>query len=541
MLYYYKPSMRISSSQQKNRENKHCKYENTYKPNTLYWGLGIENEVYLEICKKNKIKTTDILVKQKSERYSLDYYLNYKKYFLSKGLIHFISATKDNDFMEIPYLVNSHSFTKTDIYNQPTKLYTKECNINPLFCGETFIETLQKKNSYFGETFDKYWLFDGDAIEFNTINFFNASLHDVVRELEDNKKTFINELNKTLSSIDTESCFYEETFSIMKKNYAFATYMTNSENIAIFNNGTLHYNLTLPTQLDNDSKILDWDKFVDDHKKAIRAIQWIEPFYLSYYCSPDPFSKVEGFSKASQRCAVSRYIGIGTYDSDTMETGKILSKPIKSLAMNDLSFWWYHKFSENNAYAKLNDMGMDINFNKHYNHGVEIRFIDHIEDENALFESFEFIIYLMDFVLESDRINDFGNPTHNLIWNKLTLNSMVGGKECFVSEEERKLYSNIFNFEVSETSIGDIYKEIYNELKKRYYGVGKFSRVSLKNNLSTYPHGNRKEGCFLCCPPTDDENFKDKDRDSSYSWVNIFMNVASYLNLSHLFKTKNSD
>lgn len=529
--------MRIYSNQQKNIENKHCKYKNTYKPNMLYWGLGIENEIYLEICKKNKIKTTDVLVKQKSERYSVDYYSNYKKYYLSKGLIHFISSRRDSDFMEIPYLLNSHSFTKTDMYNQPMKLYTKESKMNPLFYGETFIETLQKKNSYFGETFDKYWLFDGDTIEFNTINFFNALLDDAVNELEENKKTFINELNKTLLSIDETSCFYEETFSIMKKNYAFATYMTNSKNIAIFNNGTLHYNLTLPTQLDNDSKILDWEKFLHDHRKAIRTIQWLEPFYLAYYCCPDPFSKIEGFSKASQRCAVSRYIGIGTYDSDTMETGKILSKPIKNLAMNNLPFWWYHKFSENNAYAKLDDMGMDINFNKHYNHGIEIRFIDHIEDEIALFESFEFIIYLMDFVLDSNHINEFGNPTHDLIWNKLTLNSMVHGKECLVSEEERKLYSNIFNLEISETSIGDVYKEIYNGLKKRYYGVGKFSRLALKNNLSTYTRGNFKEGSFLCCPSKDDENFKDKE--ISRSWVKFFINGASYLNPFYLFKNKN--
>ena len=31
---------------------KHHKYKNVYKPNTLYWGLGIENELYLEFSKK---------------------------------------------------------------------------------------------------------------------------------------------------------------------------------------------------------------------------------------------------------------------------------------------------------------------------------------------------------------------------------------------------------------------------------------------------------------------------------------------------------
>ena len=164
--------MHFLPDQQKNSESKHFKYKNAYKPNNIYWGLGIENEIYLEFSKKKIIKKTDVLVKQKNERYSLDYYSNYKKYYLSKGLIHFISSIEDDE-IEIPYLLNSHSFTKTDIYNEPARLYTKKCEENPRFCGETFIETLQKTNPYFKNTIDTYWLFDGDSIEFNSINFFN--------------------------------------------------------------------------------------------------------------------------------------------------------------------------------------------------------------------------------------------------------------------------------------------------------------------------------------------------------------------------------
>jgi hypothetical protein len=32
--------------------SKYIKYKNFYKPNILYWGLGIENELYLEFCNK---------------------------------------------------------------------------------------------------------------------------------------------------------------------------------------------------------------------------------------------------------------------------------------------------------------------------------------------------------------------------------------------------------------------------------------------------------------------------------------------------------
>ena len=39
------------------------------------------------------------------------------------------------------------------------------------------------------------------------------------------------------------------------------------------------------------------------------------------------------FSNCSQRNAVSRYISIGIYDTDTMEPGKILTKPLNSIPM----------------------------------------------------------------------------------------------------------------------------------------------------------------------------------------------------------------
>ena len=39
----------------KNNKNKHVKYKQFYKQNTLYWGLGIENEMYLEFQKQKQI------------------------------------------------------------------------------------------------------------------------------------------------------------------------------------------------------------------------------------------------------------------------------------------------------------------------------------------------------------------------------------------------------------------------------------------------------------------------------------------------------
>jgi hypothetical protein len=61
-----------------NQIDKHEKYKKKYGKNDLYWGLGIENEVYLEFEKREEISKKVFLENHKSERYSVNYYENYK-------------------------------------------------------------------------------------------------------------------------------------------------------------------------------------------------------------------------------------------------------------------------------------------------------------------------------------------------------------------------------------------------------------------------------------------------------------------------------
>jgi hypothetical protein len=280
----------------------------------------------------------------------------------------------------------------------------------------------------------------------------------------------------------------------MKTNNPFAMHMTNLTNISMFNNGTLHYNITLPTILDNNGLIKDFEKFKSDHKKAIKIIQWLEPLLIAVYGSPDPFSSLSTkFSKASQRCAISRYIGIGTYNTDEMKKGKILSLPINDLICNQLNGWWFHNFYKNNGYAKLNEIGLDINFNKHYNHGIELRFFDLISDNKNIFESFEFIIYLMDYILENDDTID--NPIIDKLWNQIVLKTIINGKDNILSNNEKKIYENMFNIKLKKTNIVDIYYELYDILLLKFNILvktaeedtfvlvpnGKFSLYSLKS------------------------------------------------------------
>lgn len=442
---------------------KHKIYADKYGKNTKYWGLGIENEVYLEMVDYPIVfSKADFLTKHKDERYSVNYFANYNKADLMMAMIQTAEILDiSGQGIKLPILLKSHSFAKTDSENQPKTQYTKLGEPNPRFSGKTLLDTLSEIDpEYFHDEMDKKWMFDGDTIEFPTRNFYNATLGQVLTELSDAKCEFEERLNNALDKIPNSlmSKMRGENgqLKIMTKNHGFATYATNLNNVAMFNNGTLHYNLTLPTELDENSKILDIYKFVKQHKEAIKTIQWIEPFMLAAYGSPDPFSQFccdssmgKRFGAASQRCAVSRYIGVGTYDTDAMEEGKILTKPLVNLP--NVQEGWFREFYQNNAYSSLSEIGMDINFHKHYNHGIEVRFLDHLSDETDIAHSFEFLIYLMDFVLDNLRPglgldNIVGNPNKSPIWNGLILRVMTMGKKCELLSDELIFFQGFFGF-----------------------------------------------------------------------------------------------
>jgi hypothetical protein len=292
--------------------------------------------------------------------------------------------------------------------------------------------------------------------------------------------------------------------------------MTNLKNVSIFNNGTLHYNITLPTELDENLKIKNMNKFIKENSRAIKLIQWMEPFLLAVYGAKDVFSTLNNyddkhkFSACSQRCAISRYIGIGTYDCNKMETGKILKKNINNVSGSNLDYWWYNKYYEDNAYTKLDEIGLDINFNKHYNHGIEIRFFDHISDNNKIIESFEFIVFLIDYILENEYIQYLETPIYSKLWNNIVLQCMKIGNQYIMSDEEIEIMNYIFDIKITSKKIINVYYEIFWNLKNKFckriiieYNkylmkpIGKMSSLVLENKVIQSAYIERLEDVVL--------------------------------------------
>ena len=73
----------MALSEKEESYKKHKKYFNSYKPNDLFWGIGIENETYLEVSvpiEETKKSGAFFLNNHKRERYSVDYYNTYRDF-----------------------------------------------------------------------------------------------------------------------------------------------------------------------------------------------------------------------------------------------------------------------------------------------------------------------------------------------------------------------------------------------------------------------------------------------------------------------------
>ena len=162
-----------------------------------------------------------------------------------------------------------------------------------------------------------------------------------------------------------------------------------------------------------------------------------------------------------------------------MANGKILQIKTNEL---DASFW-YNIYHNNSAYKKLDQVGLDINFNKHYYHGIELRIFDFFENENdSLYNLLEFIVHLLDHSLEKESFIDF---TKNEQWNEMVVNCMINGKKTYLPSSQMSLFNNMFDTSYNSMNIEIFYNLISSHLKNKYKNKGKCSKYMLNNPKTT--------------------------------------------------------
>ena len=417
-----------------------------------YWGIGLENETYLQFQEPQIVSGDFIHNNVGRERYSLDYTTYYKPGSLSLALE--TAFEKDKNYF-ISRMINSHSLEKLDL-NFNHKTIARKVAVEAPDNGSVSIETIENPD-YLGKSILETFLekqpfnissmittktnpmgsvcFDGDSIEFVTKYFENRTIEESCNELINTKNIFINKIN--------ESKVLSEKLDFPKYNSGLNMFLSNRENIVLFNNGTYHFHITLPT-LTEHSRIVDYDTFDKIHGNAMYLLQWFQPLYIATLGSPDimgviseKFNLKKNYALGSMRNAMSRYIGVGTYNK-VMPKGKILTYKVEDFRKllkftQEENIWWRDQIENDMEYNLLSEVGLDFNQEKMYQSGFEFRSFDEFPIsylEDVLYS----LLLICEHSLHVDNVM-WGHDSKT--WNDLIFKSLKHGYKTEMTIEEK--------------------------------------------------------------------------------------------------------
>jgi len=418
-----------------------------------YWGIGLENETYMQFEDPLIVSGEFIQEKIGFEKYSIDYRKCYKPESLAPVLKEAFGLNKS---YKVSRMMNSHSLEKLDINFQHKTLSAKKTAVdateiveanpqpleNPEYLGKSIMELfledqpyniqsmITQRNKTMGSVH-----FDGDSIEFVTKYFENRTITESCKELKATKKLFLDKIN--------ESSVLNEKLNFPDYNNGLNMFMTNQENLVLFNNGTYHFHITLPS-LTEDSRIVDYNNFEKTHANAIYMLQWFEPFFIATLGSPDIMGVISDtykmdkkFTLGSMRNAMSRYIGVGTYNK-AMPKGKILTYKVDDFRKllkfeKEENIWWRDQIEVDMEYEMLSEVGLDFNQEKMYQSGFEFRSFDEFPAEylnDVLFS----IILICEHSLNLPDIQ-WGHDSK--AWNNLVFKTLKMGYLAEINEAEK--------------------------------------------------------------------------------------------------------
>jgi hypothetical protein len=417
-----------------------------------YWGIGLENETYMQFEESLIVTGEFIQEKIGFEKYSIDYRKCYKPESLTPLLK---KAFGLNENYKVSRMINSHSLEKLDINYQHKTVSAAQPLVdptdtaevippieNPEYLGKSIMELfledqpyniqsmITQRNKTMGSVH-----FDGDSIEFVTKYFENRTIADSCKELKATKKLFLDKIN--------ESSVLNGKLNFPDYNNGLNMFMTNQENLVLFNNGTYHFHITLPS-LTEDSRIVDYNDFDKTHSNAIYLLQWFEPFFIATLGSPDimgvisnKYSLDKKFTLGSMRNAMSRYIGVGTFNK-AMPKGKILTYKVDDFRKllkfeKEENIWWRDQIEVDMEYELLSEVGLDFNQEKMYQSGFEFRSFDEFPAEylnDVLFS----IILICEHAINLPDVK-WGHDS--VAWNNLVFKTLKNGYLTEINQDEK--------------------------------------------------------------------------------------------------------
>lgn len=439
-----------------------------------YWGIGLENETYLQFEDPLIVTGQFIQEKMGRERYSIDYLKCYKAGTLETLLR---AAFESDKNYAVSQMMNSHSLEKLDIHFQHKTIQSAPPLLdNPDYAGKSILELFLEKQPYHIQSMFTQKnnpmgciIFDGDTIEFVTKYFENRTVQEACNEMRINKKIFLECLNATQ--------ILSGKLTFPDYNIGINMFMSNQKNLVLFNNGTLHFHFTLPT-LTEDSRIVDYAAFDKAHNNAIYLLQWFEPLFIATLGSPDIMAVISNehqlkakFAAGSMRNAMSRYTGVGTYHQ-SMAKGKILTYPVEEFRKllkftKEDNIWWRDQVESELCYELLTDLGLDFNREKLYQSGFEFRSFDEFP-ATYLPSVLHAIVLICEHSKAFDQVEW---ATDSIAWNNLVFRALKEGYKTEISEEEK--LEILKALQLADASENQLSKEWtpYNHLDQFFFAI----------------------------------------------------------------------
>jgi hypothetical protein len=118
-------------------------------------------------------------------------------------------------------------------------------------------------------------------------------------------------------------------------------------------------------------------------------------------------------------------------------------------------------------YVPLPEVGLDINFNKHFSHGLELRMLDAMPLVD-LADICRVLVALADYSLAVGTVE---NPVKNRVWQELACKCLLDGRDAVLTPEEQVTLAGVFGVVTdSSGSVAAFYKALTGALAKKYAG-----------------------------------------------------------------------
>ena len=160
-----------------------------------------------------------------------------------------------------------------------------------------------------------------------------------------------------------------------------------------------------------------------------------------------------------------------------MQKGKYLTEDIDKIRGHENSYWWYRRYHQKSGYVPLTRIGMDINYRKHYNHGIELRFFDWFPEEK-LQELIELLVYVADASLINR--NEPSEPILSETWNDLVIGVLQEGQSVRLTPTMMATYERILGLQLFglDMNVRELYTHLVESYKKKF-AMGMCARMML--------------------------------------------------------------